>query len=262
MQTVNEYGILPYKTAVLHGGPGAAGSMAPVAKQLSKTIGIIEPLQTADSVEGQITELFEQLSAYTPPLVLAGHSWGAILGLLFAAQYPEMVERLVLIGCPPLDNRYVPEITKNRINNLNGPEAEEAKDLLSRAGRGCLSNAALESMGELMEKADAYENDPDRLVPKITPDAHIFRFVWMEAQELRRSGGLRERIKGVRCDVTVLHGRQDPHPYQGVVEVLDEAGVKHDLILLEQCGHTPWEERYAAEPFFEQLSAVIKSGAL
>ena len=40
-----------YKVALVHGGPGAPGSIAPVARELSKTCGVLEPLQTRASVE-------------------------------------------------------------------------------------------------------------------------------------------------------------------------------------------------------------------
>ena len=51
------YGKPPFSVAVVHGGPGAPGEMKPVAEELSKNFGVIEPLQTASSVEGQIEEL-------------------------------------------------------------------------------------------------------------------------------------------------------------------------------------------------------------
>lgn len=44
------YGKSPFITAVIHGGPGAAGEMAPVARELSRTGGVLEPLQTAETV--------------------------------------------------------------------------------------------------------------------------------------------------------------------------------------------------------------------
>lgn len=45
---VRTHGKPPFRVAVLHGGPGAPGYMAPVARALSVTAGVIEPLQTAD----------------------------------------------------------------------------------------------------------------------------------------------------------------------------------------------------------------------
>lgn len=52
MNNLRTYGLSPYRVAVLHGGPGAPGGMAPVARNLSRARGVLEPLQTADTLEG------------------------------------------------------------------------------------------------------------------------------------------------------------------------------------------------------------------
>jgi len=44
------YGNKPYHVAVIHGGPGAPGEMAPVARELSLSTGVLEPLQTTETV--------------------------------------------------------------------------------------------------------------------------------------------------------------------------------------------------------------------
>ena len=43
------YGKAPYTVVLVHGGPGAAGEMTPVAKRLSNNRGILEPFQTSTS---------------------------------------------------------------------------------------------------------------------------------------------------------------------------------------------------------------------
>lgn len=45
---VRLYGGKPYKAAVVHGGPGALGTVAAIARVLSKDLGVIEPLQTSE----------------------------------------------------------------------------------------------------------------------------------------------------------------------------------------------------------------------
>lgn len=67
---VRKYGDPPYRITVIHGGPGARGKMAPVARHLSQYFGILEPMQTAVTVQGQIKELAEILEkeADTPAI--------------------------------------------------------------------------------------------------------------------------------------------------------------------------------------------------
>ena len=48
---VRFHGMKPYRVAAVHGGPGAAGSAAALAEGLAGSCGVLEPLQTKDSVD-------------------------------------------------------------------------------------------------------------------------------------------------------------------------------------------------------------------
>ena len=54
MKSPRAYGKPPFNVAVIHGGPGVAGEMAGVACELAFGWGVLEPLQTAKSLEGEI----------------------------------------------------------------------------------------------------------------------------------------------------------------------------------------------------------------
>ena len=62
MKNLRKYGDEPFNVAVIHGGPGAPGKIAPVARDLSSVRGVLEPLQTASTLEGQIEELRDVLA--------------------------------------------------------------------------------------------------------------------------------------------------------------------------------------------------------
>ena len=100
MVNVHFYGDAPYAAALIHGGPGAAGELAPLAQRLAANgLSVLEPLQTADSVDGQIEELAKILAQFAcTPATLLGYSWGAWLALLTAARYPEQVKKLILVS--------------------------------------------------------------------------------------------------------------------------------------------------------------------
>ena len=61
---VRTYGPSPCRAAVLHGGPGAIGSAAGLARGLAESCGVLEPLQSKYSVTEQVEELHRQLTAY------------------------------------------------------------------------------------------------------------------------------------------------------------------------------------------------------
>ncbi len=99
MKNLRKYGNKPFNVAVIHGGPGAPGEMAPVARELSSVRGVLEPLQTATTVEGQVQELKAVLEKNGDlPVTLIGFSWGAMLSFIFTARYPSFVKKLILIG--------------------------------------------------------------------------------------------------------------------------------------------------------------------
>ena len=116
MKNLRIYGNAPYKIAVIHGGPGAAGEMAPVAHELSSGWGVLEPIQTAASIEGQIKELKTVLEKNGDiPVTLIGFSWGAWLGFIFTANHPSFVKKLILIGSGPFEPKYTSIIERIRL---------------------------------------------------------------------------------------------------------------------------------------------------
>ena len=125
-----KYGNKQYTAAVLHGGPGAPGGMAPVARELSAVCGILEPLQTSATLEGQIRELRDLLEEHGDlPLTLIGHSWGAMLSIIFTAQNPRFIKKLILVGSGLYDDKYVPKLVKTRLSRLKKEEKEQASKL-------------------------------------------------------------------------------------------------------------------------------------
>lgn len=112
---VRKYGKKPYNIVVLHGGPGALGSAAGLSRLLSGKYGILEPMQSKYSIGELEEELLDQIKANCPgKVILAGHSWGAWLAGLFAERYPEKVKKVILIGCGPLEEKYVLQIQERR----------------------------------------------------------------------------------------------------------------------------------------------------
>ena len=259
MNNLRLYGTAPYSIAVIHGGPGAAGDMAPVARELSVNRGILEPMQTADSIKGQVSELRKVIKKKGhPPVILIGFSWGAWLGIIFSARYPEFVKKLILVGCGPFDEKYSTKIQEIRLNRLTEDERGEIKPLLE-----IMNNPAAEGkkrafirFGKLFSKADAY--DPDKYhSEKIDYRVDIFQKVWPEAAELRRTGTLLNFAKQIKCPVVAIQGDYDPHSVEGVAKSLSAIIKSFRLMVLNKCGHMPWIERQARVKFFEILKQEL-----
>ncbi len=253
MDNLRTYGSPPFSTVLLHGGPGVTGEMAPVAQELSAGRGILEPLQTKDSVDGQVEELklvLEEMAS--SPVALAGYSWGAWLGTLLAARHPSLVQKLILISSGPFEEKYAAQVMETRLHRLSKKEQDDVKFLMARPE----DPLAFGLLGELLSKADFY--DPLPMRPEgleLRPE--IYKKVWKEAAELRKSGELLKEARSIQCPVVAVHGDHDPHPATGVQKPL--SGAIHDfrLILLEQCGHTPWMEKRARDEFFKVLTTEL-----
>jgi pimeloyl-ACP methyl ester carboxylesterase len=255
------YGRPPFRAAVIHGGPGAAGEMAPVARELASNRGVLEPLQTAASVTGQVEELKATLEEKgNLPITLIGYSWGAWLGFLVAAHHPSLVRKLVLIGSGPFEEKYVARVQETRLSRLSEDERKEYRSVLARLSdaRAQSQDASLERLGELASKADSW--DPLRGEPEaIAFQAEIHHRVWQDAVEMRRSGRLLGFARQVRCPVVAIHGDYDPHPAEGVQEPLSAALQDFRFHLLEHCGHTPWMEKQARETFYKIVNDELES---
>ena len=133
MEKIRKYGTPPYVAAVVHGGPGAAGEMAPVALELAANRGVLEPLQTATSLDGQVSELSALLREYSAiPVVLIGFSWGAWLSLIVAAAHSALIKKLILVGSGPIEDMYADEIQKNRLKRLGKKERSKYRSVINK----------------------------------------------------------------------------------------------------------------------------------
>ncbi len=261
MRNLRKYGKAPFTMAVIHGGPGAPGEMAPVARELSSLGGVLEPLQTKTTVGGQVRELKEVLQrSGNLPFLLIGWSWGAWLSFIFSAQYPALVNKLILIGSGPFEEKYSQGIMEIRLSRLS---QEEKKELLSvtetlndpASGE---KDTAMVRFGELISKADSYDPLPHKNEILECRD-DLFHRVWDQASKFRSSGQLLESGRTIQCPVVAVHGEYDPHPAAGVKIPLSRVLKDFRFTLLERCGHQPWIERYAKDRFYDILKSEARS---
>lgn len=263
MDNCRVYGRRPYSIAVVHGGPGAPGSVAAIARELSGDYGVLEPIQTETSLEGQIQELYKTLCEYgDTPVILIGHSWGAWLSFIMTARYPAIVRKLILVGSGPFRAEYVKALEESRFSRMSSEERTEAYAIIEALDMENTVNKdeKLARLGELVEKADNYdiEQIETEKADKIPVEGNTFRQVWSEASELRRNGRLLEYGRQIKCPVIAIHGDYDPHPAEGVKKPLSGIVGNFQFHLLEKCGHSPWKEKYARGEFYRIIREELK----
>jgi len=232
--------------------------MAPVAERLSAQRGVLEPIQTALTLDGQVEELAGVLERHArTPVTLIGYSWGAWLALIVAARHPALVSKLILVGSGPFEEAYAAGIMPERLRRLDPAAREEVAAIATRLQDASSDDdGALARLGELLATADTFDPLPSD-GPPIEVRQDIYQSVWPQAAELRASGELLELASRVRCPVVALHGDYDPHPAEGVREPLSRVVRDFRLVLLKDCGHTPWHERRAREEFYRVLESEL-----
>jgi pimeloyl-ACP methyl ester carboxylesterase len=266
VEPFRKYGSDPYRVVVVHGGPGAVGSVAPIARTLGQTRGVLEPFQTATTLDGQIEELRLVVEHNTTlPVTVIGHSWGAWLGALVTAAYPDLVRKLILVGSGPFEEQYVPKIAENRFKRLSPQEQQEYLQLVDLLERSAVlaSEISLSRLGELSDKADSYDsieipNDTIDLGDIANP-AEVYQGVWPQAARLRATGELLRCVATITCPVVAIHGDCDPHPAEGIQQPLAANVKDFQMTILEKCGHTPWCERHAIERFYQILEHELST---
>jgi len=253
------YGQPPYTIVAVHGGPGGVGQAQPFASELGKKYGVVEPLLINESLDGQLQELYDAITTSArEPVLLVGHSYGAMLCYIFAAKFPELVKKLVMISSGMLTAETAHGITATRLARLSPTGQAEllrARDEY-KTSIGVAKQKAFVQLFGLVQQADAYD-----LLPHsndlVTVRPHLYDSVWEGMEALRNSGELAAFGKQIHCPVVAIHGDYDPRPAEGIKNVLN-ANVKDlQFILLNKCGHYPWYEAQARDIFFEMLNKSV-----
>jgi pimeloyl-ACP methyl ester carboxylesterase len=194
--------------------------------------GVLEPMQTATAIDGQVDELRGVIESQAePPVHLIGHSWGAWLACLLTARYPAFVRKLILVGSGPFEAKYVAHLSATRAQRR---AASMDTDVF----------APLDST-----------SDPLPL-PHV-PVPGMFEAIYPAASELRATGELLRTVATIRCPVVAIHGDYDPHPADGAREPLTQVLIDFRMIVLEHCGHSSWRERYAAYDFYAVIEREL-----
>jgi pimeloyl-ACP methyl ester carboxylesterase len=252
MLFVREYGRpgMP-PVIVLHGGPGAAGHMAPVARGLADAFHVIEPFQRGSSdepltVARHVADLHEVISrtcADQRPALL-GSSWGGMLALAYAASHPDSAGPLLLIGCGTFDADARAEFERTlaeRMSPALRARLERAKQLGSDEGLK-LSAEALMPMYACNPVTPPHAHDEF--------DARAHRETWNDMLQLQSERIYPAAFAAIPVPVLMVHGTFDPHPGRLICKSLQPYLPQLEYRELERCGHYPWIEKEAAEPFF------------
>jgi proline iminopeptidase len=201
-----------------------------------------------DRFVGDIEALRAHLKA--EKIYLVGHSWGAILALLYGVAHPERVAGAVLIGMGPL-SRDMAVVARANLLKVLSPAERERYARLSEERRRAVG-AGVE------EQIRALNRDRIRLTARalLYDHTHLDDFVedWLAAEPYRNWRA--NRLVGSQIDfdalwrllprlgapVLVVYGYQDFEPITQAYQLQDRLPDAM-LAFVNESGHLPWLEQ-------------------
>jgi proline iminopeptidase len=252
---------------VLHGGPGAHHDyLLPSFDALARGRELIYydqrgggrsavSRETPVGWKEQVADLEELRRVWgLEQLTLAGYSWGGLLALLYAVEFPDRVAKLALVSPAPAWREARLEFERRFSERNLAPELQRERAALRESGlRERDPSGYSQKLFEL--SVAAYFHDPAR-AHDLTP----FRVTGRTQQEVWASLGdydLRPALARLAIPALVLHGTSDPIPVETARTL---AGLlKAEFHPLRNCGHVPYVEAF--DEFVRLLDGFLPRGA-
>ena len=258
---VREYGSSGPVVLLLHGGPGAPGYLAPVARELADSFRVVEPFQRRSGTEPltvarHVTDLEDLVKSHgteqRPAIV--GHSWGAMLALAYAAVHPDGVACLALIGCGTFDTAARNHMEATRNARTDKSLWNQMKQLVREMTD---PDKRLRAVGRLMLQVDSVALIPAEDETEFC-DARGHEETWRDMLRLQDEGFYPSSFANIRSPVIMMHGAFDPHPGRLIDAALAPQMPHLEYREWEQCGHYPWLEKAVREDFYSTLQAWLR----
>ena len=173
---------------------------------------------------------------------LLGYSWGALLAMLYAIDYPHRVASLALVSPAPAAASERPGYEGQLAARNNTPELRAARAALQASD---LRKTDLDAYARrLFELAvSGYFHDPAK-----ARELTAFRVTGRTQQAVWDSLGteydLRPALRKLKIPAMVLHGDDDPIPLETARATADALGA--EFVVLPDAGHVPYVEAAAA----------------
>jgi pimeloyl-ACP methyl ester carboxylesterase len=215
---------------VLHGGPAAVGGAAGLAEGLADHFRVLEPWQRGSGAEAltvarHVADLHDLVRTLPERPAIVGESWGAMLALAYGAAHPRATAAIGLVGCGTFDATARARLTATLAERRASPRPYDYDPL-----------------------RPPYE---DEMPEPFDGAAHVES--WDDMLRLQQAGVYPQAFAAIRSPVLMLHGDHDPHPGAMIRDSLKPHLPQLDYREFARCGHSPWIERFAREPFFAAL---------
>jgi proline iminopeptidase len=254
------------KVVMLSGGPGFSPEyLRPVAEKLGGKYAFVllhqrgtgkSVLDKYDAETISLKNLVLDLEALRKELkvnqlTIVGHSFGGILTMMYAREYPQNVAAIAFVdaGGPTLAS--VPKFTANLDSRFSEEDRAAIREWSGDKSKENHKRAVLEIT---KAKTAAYFADRSKakaLIDSLHEDSFSDRMFWSVVPQMMTLD-LRAGLEKVEAPVLVMHGKQDPLES---AEEVHKTFPGSKLVLLEGAGHFPWLEQ--PDAFYEALGSFL-----
>ncbi|WP_210493117.1 alpha/beta fold hydrolase [Patulibacter sp. SYSU D01012] len=237
-----------------HGGPGLSDNLGPLAGLLDD-VALVHRYDQRGGGRSSAAGPFD-VATFVADLealrthwgherwIVGGHSWGAVLALLYALEHPDRVLGVVSVSGTGVRWGWQAATRTHRLERLTAAERQELQALEAALGTG--DPAARARVLRLMWTTDFADRATADAVLDAGPlyafpraDA-VFRAVSADQRRIL-DAGLEERIRALPAPLLAVHGAADSDPARA--ERLAALAPRGRFVLLPGCGHSPWLER-------------------
>jgi pimeloyl-ACP methyl ester carboxylesterase len=266
----DRYGVGKKTIFLIHGGPSLTGYMRTLGNLLAQDFQVVEPFQrgtkenpetdpTKLTLETHISDLKELISQFEDP-ILIGHSWGAVLSLLFLSVHPGMVKKCVLISTGVMNHEIGQQFSHNlmsRLSDKNKPRHEKINIKMKTTEDPVLLNKYMLERLKLLGPSYHHDPETESLMPAISWVFASFLVTNNSIWELIDADEFVPQLTKIKDPVVALHGTSDPIPADKVFSVLKNIP-KIQLKLIPDSGHFPWIETKVRDTFIELLVGELR----
>lgn len=208
-----------------HGGPGLSNNLRPVAAMVEGVARahLYDQRGGGRSSTGgpfDIETFVADLDALREHWgherwIVGGHSWGAVLAVLYALAHPERTLGVIYLAGTAIHWGFQDRVRAERMSRLTPEEREELKtlgELLREGGTQADRNRFLRLMWSTdfatREAAVVLDQEPLYEFPRSEAVARAIHEDW----KARLDAGIKDNLRELRVPVLVLHGERDPDP--------------------------------------------------
>jgi len=252
----------------LHGGPGMLGYMETFCERFSShckavyyeqrgskqgddDIGVLDHLRDLERIVGCYSE-------ESKPIIV-GHSWGAMLAVLFAGRYPKSLQKVILTGCGPL-NKHQENEFQNELNVRFGDRKDYYDSLWNAIDEEKDEDKQQKLADHYIDKmAEIYQKDP-RSSSEAQPSHWDYKGSYRtmcESEEYVSNNLYVKALSEIESRLTVIHGSYDIISPKSHFSLIGKHVPHAKTIMLEKAGHCPWSGR-CREEFIETLKQEVK----